>query len=263
MGIRSWIDRLRDRGSRPSGSSPSPLGDRRGTDEETVLVAPPQPAPAEPGQVQPAAVEPATAVVPPADETAIGIPPEPAQPPPSPTHTGPAAPAEGETVIGVVPPAAELREERSDVFPKPSPPPSIRPVPRTAAPHRLRSDEEIAGVLVGLSGPLHRMAFVIPRGRTRVGRASDCDLRLDDPGIQPSHVEFESAGSRTTVVASGATGRVEINGEPHASDRELADGDLLRLGESGASVFRYRQIEALDGPVPNSDSDPAPAGPAP
>lgn len=283
MALRDILDRLRGRKAPASPQRPPPPARR--TEDETILAPPPNAGPAAPPATPvaeaPTVLNPAPSPTPRAQpaapassqaETRLGAPvpsPPPSSPssPPSPLSPPPPGDAAAQseatvlspgspppspdaqpTEVGGLPPATP-RAPKAPVapFPRPNPPPSIRPVPRPATAHRLHSDEEVAGVLVGLSGPLHRMALVIPRGRATLGRARDCVLRVDDDNIAERHAELVSAGSQTRVVPLADAPRIEVNGEPVTAEHLLSDGDLVRFGELGASVFRYHGVQALDG----------------
>ena len=47
---------------------------------------------------------------------------------------------------------------------------------------------------------------------TRIGRGSETDLRIDDPGISRNHAELRRSGGDVTIVDLGSTNGVVIDG---------------------------------------------------
>jgi Protein of unknown function (DUF3662)/Inner membrane component of T3SS, cytoplasmic domain len=72
--------------------------------------------------------------------------------------------------------------------------------------------------------------------KTVVGRGSDADLRIDDPGISRRHAEVRLHGQHATVTDLGSTNGLLLGGR-RVSEATLADGDSVVLG-STALVFR-------------------------
>jgi len=62
-----------------------------------------------------------------------------------------------------------------------------------------------------------------------LGRASTCDHRLDDPMISRRHCRFSLRGDRVWVEDLGSLHGTQLNGEPLAEPRPVADGDSLQL----------------------------------
>lgn len=72
---------------------------------------------------------------------------------------------------------------------------------------------------------------------TRIGRGTDCDLRIDDPGVSRHHAELQRSGGDVTLVDVGSTNGVSVDGERVTSAR-LRDGAVLMLGSTPVT---YRQ----------------------
>jgi hypothetical protein len=71
----------------------------------------------------------------------------------------------------------------------------------------------------------------LSRPVTRIGRGSDADLRIDDPGISRNHAELRRSGGDVTIVDLGSTNGIVVNG--HRVDQErLRDGAEVRLGST-------------------------------
>ncbi len=85
--------------------------------------------------------------------------------------------------------------------------------------------------LKGASAGVANQVFELQQ-RTLIGRADDCDLRLDDPGCAPRHCSLEigSDGALTLTQDPGAAGlETQVNG--HAvTTAVLSRGDEVRIG---------------------------------
>jgi hypothetical protein len=66
---------------------------------------------------------------------------------------------------------------------------------------------------------------------TRVGRGTDSDLRIDDPGISRDHAEFRRDGTEVTVVDNGSTNGVTVDGR-RVQEARLGDGARVVLGST-------------------------------
>ncbi len=71
---------------------------------------------------------------------------------------------------------------------------------------------------------------------TMLGRGTDCDLRLVDPGVSRHHAELRVEGSEVVLVDLGSTNGTFINGQP-VRRVVLADGTQITLGRT-TLVFR-------------------------
>jgi hypothetical protein len=89
-----------------------------------------------------------------------------------------------------------------------------------------------------------------------IGRGTNADLRIDDPGISRRHVEFRvqkgSAGLVVSVVDLGSTNGTTVNGR-RVQQSALADGAVVQIG-STRIVVRVPESRA---PQPSSQSRPA------
>lgn len=72
-----------------------------------------------------------------------------------------------------------------------------------------------------------------------VGRGSEADIRINDPGVSRKHVEFEVAelAEGTSVIASdlGSTNGMTVNGHPMPR-ASLRDGTVVRIGSTDIVV---------------------------
>jgi hypothetical protein len=66
---------------------------------------------------------------------------------------------------------------------------------------------------------------------TRIGRGSDSDLRIDDPGISRNHAELRRSGGDVTIVDVGSTNGVVVDGR-RVDELRLRNGAQVRLGST-------------------------------
>jgi hypothetical protein len=68
-----------------------------------------------------------------------------------------------------------------------------------------------------------------------VGRGSEADLRINDPGVSRRHAEFRVDGDRIGVRDLGSTNGLVVDGE-HSTQAMLHDGSTVRIGNSTLTV---------------------------
>jgi hypothetical protein len=73
--------------------------------------------------------------------------------------------------------------------------------------------------------------YALSRPTTRIGRGSEADLRIDDPGISRRHAELRRSGGDVTVVDLGSTNGVVVDGE-RVERARLRDGSEVVLGST-------------------------------
>jgi hypothetical protein len=82
--------------------------------------------------------------------------------------------------------------------------------------------------LKGASGPVVNQAFKLG-AKTLIGRADDCDLRLDAVGVAPHHAEIKESGDGSLLLINlDPAGETLLNGEVIHSTG-LASGDEIRI----------------------------------
>lgn len=81
--------------------------------------------------------------------------------------------------------------------------------------------------LKGASGPVIDRSVTLG-ARTVVGRADDCDLRLDQDGVAPHHAEITEADGLLTLTRLDPAHEVLLNGQAVES-ATLSSGDELRI----------------------------------
>lgn len=79
---------------------------------------------------------------------------------------------------------------------------------------------EVGSTTYALTGPT-----------TTIGRGSETDLRIDDPGISRNHAEVRLQGGDVTIVDVGSTNGVVINGR-RVQQQRLEDGTAIVLGST-------------------------------
>jgi hypothetical protein len=73
--------------------------------------------------------------------------------------------------------------------------------------------------------------YALSRPTTRIGRGSEADLRIDDPGISRRHAELRRSGGDVTVVDLGSTNGVVVDGE-RVEQARLRDGSRVIMGST-------------------------------
>ncbi len=81
--------------------------------------------------------------------------------------------------------------------------------------------------------------FTITAPVTVIGRGTDVDLRIDDPGVSRRHAEVRLHGDEVIIVDLGSTNGVVLDGRV-VQDATLTDGAAVRLGTTDI-VFHREQ----------------------
>ena len=87
---------------------------------------------------------------------------------------------------------------------------------------------EVGGTRLAISGPV-----------TVIGRGTDVDLRIDDPGVSRRHAELRLDGDEAIIVDLGSTNGVVLDGHV-VTDARLTDGAAIRLGTTDIVFHRER-----------------------
>ena len=109
--------------------------------------------------------------------------------------------------------------------------------------------------LKGTSGPLINQAFPLA-ARLVIGRADDCDIRIDHDDIAAHHAEILVADSGNVLLRQlGAGSMTRLNGET-VLESELAGGDEIQIGNCrlmlqapGLRPDRVLDADAVRSPV--------------
>lgn len=81
--------------------------------------------------------------------------------------------------------------------------------------------------LKGASGAVINQSFTLGE-RTLIGRADDCDLRVDQEGVAGRHAEIVEEQGGLTLRRLDAASELVLNGEP-VQETSLASGDEIRI----------------------------------
>jgi hypothetical protein len=82
----------------------------------------------------------------------------------------------------------------------------------------------------------HQRTYEISTPLVILGRGTDCDLRLVDPGVSRHHAEIRVEDGEVVLVDLGSTNGTFVNGQP-VRRIALADGTRVTLGRT-TLVFR-------------------------
>lgn len=99
--------------------------------------------------------------------------------------------------------------------------------------------------LVLYSGPEPGQRHLLHEGTLLVGRAPDCTLPLDSPGISRRHAELQVAGETVRLRDLGSVNGTHVNGQRVLNSVTLSDGDMLRLGDALLKFYPRHSLDAL------------------
>jgi diguanylate cyclase (GGDEF)-like protein len=100
---------------------------------------------------------------------------------------------------------------------------------------KAREQETDHGTLTRVSGP-ETGTFIRLTGTTVVGRAPDCDVRVEDESVSRRHARIVGDGEQGYVLQDlGSCNGTTIEGEP-ITRRRLANGDTIAMGDA---LFRF------------------------
>ncbi|SOD63721.1 FHA domain-containing protein [Streptomyces zhaozhouensis] len=151
-----------------------------------------------------------------------------APPPPSaPTYGGPPQQQPFTGSPGYPPPGAPPRPPNAPPGAPPRPPNAPSAPYGQSAPGRTRRWVEI-------NGTRHQ----ISRGSLVIGRSTEADVRIDDPGVSRRHCEIQ-ATEPPSVRDLGSTNGIVVDGQ-HTKRATLRDGSRIVVG---STTVIYRQAE--------------------
>ncbi|MFE4856139.1 FhaA domain-containing protein [Streptomyces sp. NPDC056670] len=151
--------------------------------------------------------------------------------PGAPQRPAPASPQGGRGGYGYPPAAASAP-------PMPSAPPPGRPAAspdrRPAAPGPMPGGHGQVRRWIEINGTRHQ----ISRPTLVLGRSTDADVRIDDPGVSRRHCEIRT-GTPPTIQDLGSTNGIVVDGQ-HTTRATLRDGSRIVVG---STTIVYRQAE--------------------
>lgn len=95
--------------------------------------------------------------------------------------------------------------------------------------------------------------YILSKGRIRVGRAQDCEIRIGHPQISRIQATFERQGRHEYRIsdgdAQGSSSRngTYVNGKPATADL-LQDGDVICFGPNVRATFLQVRVGVSAGP---------------
>ncbi|MGY0059987.1 FhaA domain-containing protein [Streptomyces sp. LZ34] len=115
-----------------------------------------------------------------------------------------------------------------------APPPGARSAPRAAGPGVGAQPYGQTRRWIEINGTRHQ----ISRPTLVLGRSTDADVRIDDPGVSRRHCEIR-VGTPPTVQDLGSTNGIVVDGQ-HTTRATLRDGSRIVVG---STTIVYRQAE--------------------
>ncbi|AJE83956.1 MULTISPECIES: FhaA domain-containing protein [Streptomyces] len=120
--------------------------------------------------------------------------------------------------------------------PMPSAPPPGRPASPPGAPARPGAGGrgQATRCWIEINGNRHQIA----RATLVLGRSTEADVRIDDPGVSRRHCEIRT-GTPPTIQDLGSTNGIVVDGQ-HTTRATLRDGSRIVVG---STTIIYRQAE--------------------
>ncbi|MFN0182475.1 MAG: FHA domain-containing protein, partial [Aquabacterium sp.] len=97
--------------------------------------------------------------------------------------------------------------------------------------------------LVLVSGTANGGRWELDGAAIRLGRAPDCEICIDSPGISRRHAEVRSGDDGVTVHDLNSRNGTWLNERALQGAQALCEGDLVRVGEA---VLRFHAQGSLD-----------------
>lgn len=98
--------------------------------------------------------------------------------------------------------------------------------------------------LTVLTGTASGQMFKLPLGASVLGRASTCEVRVDDEGISRQHARVRHDNGRAWLEDMASRNGTFVNGIKLTGPTELHEGDKIQLGR--ATVVRFGFHDDLD-----------------
>jgi len=76
--------------------------------------------------------------------------------------------------------------------------------------------------------------YLLRRGRTTIGRGSDCDIRIGHPTVSRVHAELSWTGGALLLKHLSPVNPTFVNGAPVAEPRYLRTGDIIEIADGVA-----------------------------
>ncbi|MYW68913.1 DUF3662 domain-containing protein [Streptomyces sp. SID8379] len=122
--------------------------------------------------------------------------------------------------------------------PMPSAPPPGRPAQAPAAQRPAANAGPMPGARVRHWIEINGTRHQISRPTLVLGRSTEADVRIDDPGVSRRHCEIRT-GTPSTIQDLGSTNGIVVDGQ-HTTRATLRDGSRIVVGQT---TIVYRQAE--------------------
>jgi len=96
--------------------------------------------------------------------------------------------------------------------------------------------DEGAGMLVSLVGPSRGARYLLDPQRTRIGRATESEIFLDDVTVSRKHAQIIRDGKKFSLEDQGSLNGTYLNGSI-TTKSELNDGDEVQIGKFRMHFF--------------------------
>lgn len=122
--------------------------------------------------------------------------------------------------------------------PMPSTPPPGRPGPAPMGQRPAAAPGPVSGARVRHWIEVNGTRHQISRPTLVLGRSTEADVRIDDPGVSRRHCEIRT-GTPSTIQDLGSTNGIVVDGQ-HTTRATLRDGSRIVVG---STTIIYRQAE--------------------
>ncbi|GHE49358.1 hypothetical protein GCM10018785_18670 [Streptomyces longispororuber] len=153
---------------------------------------------------------------------------------PDPASGGPAGPGGGPTSAGQGRGGSGFPQGPSGAPPMPAAPPPGAAAGRPQGPGPGALPGTQVRRWIEINGNRHQ----ISRPTLVLGRSTDADVRIDDPGVSRRHCEIRT-GTPSTIQDLGSTNGIVVDGQ-HTTRATLRDGSRIVVG---STTIIYRQAE--------------------
>lgn len=148
------------------------------------------------------------------------------------------APARGPAAPPAAPPGGYGYPPSSPPPMPPSPPPGAGRPGQAAQPPSTPPPGAMPGAQVRRWIEINGNRHQISRPTLVLGRSTDADVRIDDPGVSRRHCEIRT-GTPSTIQDLGSTNGIVVDGQ-HTTRATLRDGSRIVVGQT---TIVYRQAE--------------------
>ncbi|MEU8512694.1 DUF3662 and FHA domain-containing protein [Kitasatospora sp. NPDC048722] len=138
-------------------------------------------------------------------------------------------------------PGAPWQQPGADQYsapPPPAAPPAMPPAPPTAGGNVRAFPGSGHGASVRTWIEVNGARHQISGGACVLGRSTEADVRIDDPGVSRKHAEIRP-GNPSMVLDLGSTNGIVVDGQ-HTQRATLRDGSRIVVG---STTIVYRQVE--------------------